>query len=928
MAGGEFLAGAIVAKLVLDKSGWDASIKKIQSDGQKMAGMSASTATAFRQMGSVAMVAGGAILGALGSCVNEAMKFGKVTAQLDAVLRSTAGAAGVTREQALGLAEEMQKLTRYSHEEVIGGENLLLTFTAIGKDIFPQATQTMLDMSTALGQDLKNSAIQLGKALQDPAQGVTALRRVGVNFTKDQQKLIKVLVDTGNSAKAQQIILRELATEFGGSAKAAAQGFGGQMAQLKNELSDVQREIGTALLPILKSMATAIKEQVVKVKEWIEAHPKLADALIKGAAAVGVLLGVLGPLLFMLPNIVAGFGILKTAALGLSGPFAIVVTAALAVGAALNSLINKYKATQDAEMAAIVKTSQPMATALKLRDTAIKANIITHEQWRKLFNDSGRDYSKMLATIASDPAYAKLNAELQKLQKEQQGVAGEADKTGKSLSEQGVAAGESTDDIYGLAKELQGAAKAEKDYNDWVKTTIPNMTELSSWLGRVESDYSKGKLTGDQYRLAVTELGDKFDKLGVNINKVLPPARDMSAVWDDIKPKIGELPRILEDTAYGFRDQSAMLRNWSSELNVSTNVVASMIYEMQRLQFQLSMIALNFAGGGIGGIGALPSMMGRMGVQWTADAKTTSQSMSDIFAGGFNDIAQKFGDTLSSFIEEGFNFKKLWSDLWSGIKDVFFNILGEMATKFIKDFLGSLISNAGEAAGKAASNIASTASSAVSGISSILSGGLAPAIGSFVGTFLGSIIGGGPSGHQQQQQINDTKDSRNFLADIKNWLFSAGSGFGGAIWDFAQKFTNEKIDELKGFVARLGDEQLGPKIDQSNNYLYAIERWAAAISKGIDAIASSAGAQEGAIIKRPSFLKVHANEAIVPFSKMPQLAAQVQGAQRIEINNAVNLNGQIISDRDYMRTRLLDELISALDSGTARNRLQRALGVG
>ena len=64
----------------------------------------------------------------------------------------------------------------------------MLTFTGVGKDVFPQAIQTVLDMSQALGQDLKSSTVQLGKALNSPIDGITALSRVGVSFTDAQKK--------------------------------------------------------------------------------------------------------------------------------------------------------------------------------------------------------------------------------------------------------------------------------------------------------------------------------------------------------------------------------------------------------------------------------------------------------------------------------------------------------------------------------------------------------------------------------------------------------------------------------------------------------------------------------------------------------------------------------------------------------------------
>lgn len=175
--------------------------------------------------------------------------------QLNTVLKSTSGVAGVTSQAAQDLANSLQRVTKFSDEEVLSAENLLLTFTKISKDIFPDATKIVLDMSTALGQDLKSSAIQVGKALQDPERGVTALRRVGVNFNSAQTEVIKKLVATGQAAKAQALIMKELRVEFGGSAEAAGTTFAGKMTILKNKFDEVKETIGlflvNALVPLL-----------------------------------------------------------------------------------------------------------------------------------------------------------------------------------------------------------------------------------------------------------------------------------------------------------------------------------------------------------------------------------------------------------------------------------------------------------------------------------------------------------------------------------------------------------------------------------------------------------------------------------------------------------------------------------------------------
>jgi phage-related minor tail protein len=91
-----------------------------------------------------------------------------------------------------------------------------------GNDIFDQATGIITDMSVALGQDTSSSAIQLGKALNDPIKGVTALQRVGVSFTASQKEQITTLVESGKTLDAQKLILAELGKEFGGAAEAAA----------------------------------------------------------------------------------------------------------------------------------------------------------------------------------------------------------------------------------------------------------------------------------------------------------------------------------------------------------------------------------------------------------------------------------------------------------------------------------------------------------------------------------------------------------------------------------------------------------------------------------------------------------------------------------------------------------------------------------
>ena len=211
----------------------------------------------------------------------------RVEAQLAATLESTGHAAGMSAEELKKLAGDLQTMTTYGDEAIIASESLLLTFTQIGRNTFPRAQTAILDMATAMGTDLKAATIQVGKALNDPIKGVSALAEAGIQFSDAQKEMIATMVETGNTAGAQALILKELETQFGGSAAAAADTFGGRMTQLQNIIGDVGEEIGNQLLPAMKTIAEeagpAILDAVRELNPEIE---NFGDWMVAAADAV------------------------------------------------------------------------------------------------------------------------------------------------------------------------------------------------------------------------------------------------------------------------------------------------------------------------------------------------------------------------------------------------------------------------------------------------------------------------------------------------------------------------------------------------------------------------------------------------------------------------------------------------------------------
>ena len=237
-------------------------------------------------------VVGTKLIGFMKSATAEARESQKVNAQTAAVLKSTGGAAGLTAKQFGDLATSISNKTGIDDEQIQSSENMLATFTNVrnevgkGNDIFSQATQTITDMSVALGQDSKNSAIQLGKALNDPIKGITALSRVGVTFTKQQKDQIKTLVESGNTLGAQKVILGELTKEFGGSA--AAQATAGDKA--RTAWDNFKETIGTKVLPIIDQLETWISTKLIPAAQslidWLTNHTDQVKTFATGLAGV------------------------------------------------------------------------------------------------------------------------------------------------------------------------------------------------------------------------------------------------------------------------------------------------------------------------------------------------------------------------------------------------------------------------------------------------------------------------------------------------------------------------------------------------------------------------------------------------------------------------------------------------------------------
>jgi hypothetical protein len=214
---------------------------------------------AFLAAGAFSAAAAGGIVLLRGSFA-EARESQKVAALTASTIKATGGAANESAKDIDRLSNAIGKKAAIDDETVASGLNMLLTFKNVrnevgkGNKIFDKAGQTVTDMAAAMAAssggevDLKSASIQVGKALNDPVKGITALSRVGVTFTQQQKDQINAMVAAGDTMGAQKIILRELSSEFGGAAKSQAT----DADRVAFAWGNAEEKLGTALLPVMK----------------------------------------------------------------------------------------------------------------------------------------------------------------------------------------------------------------------------------------------------------------------------------------------------------------------------------------------------------------------------------------------------------------------------------------------------------------------------------------------------------------------------------------------------------------------------------------------------------------------------------------------------------------------------------------------------
>lgn len=207
-------------------------------------------------------------------------EFESQLAQTNAVLRATGGTANQTAESIENLSRNIGRYTLASTQEVRKAATQMLTFRKVSEDAFGRAMHLAQDLAAVGFGSLEGAARQLARALEDPSVGLTALRRAGVSFTMQQRDMIVEMFKAGEVAKAQGIILDEVAKQVGGAGIAAAVGMKAAFDTLGEEFKLLFESIGTGeLYRSLGSIVNTISSSIRTLQENMDVLIGSAKAL-------------------------------------------------------------------------------------------------------------------------------------------------------------------------------------------------------------------------------------------------------------------------------------------------------------------------------------------------------------------------------------------------------------------------------------------------------------------------------------------------------------------------------------------------------------------------------------------------------------------------------------------------------------------------
>ena len=342
--------GKYYVQIVPSAQGIGKGIETAISPGASQAGISAGKKIAAN-MGSTLTSIGGGMMkaGAIATAVSVPIIAGIKKAlssyevqtaaetKLTEIYKTRMGVGKKAAKQTIELASALQKEGVIGDEVTLSGAQQLATFAKM-----PGTVNTLLPAMgnllaqqkgyNATAEDATGIANLMGKVMNGQ---VGALKRVGISFDENQEKMLK----SGTEEEKAAVLAQVITDNVGNMNKTMAETDLGKIQQMKNTMSDLAESVGGALAPALSQVAEFISANIVPVIEkfvgFLQANPIIANIVL----AITGLLAVGGPLLVILGTIVSAVGAIIPVVAGITAPM---LAVAAAIGVVVAALITAW----------------------------------------------------------------------------------------------------------------------------------------------------------------------------------------------------------------------------------------------------------------------------------------------------------------------------------------------------------------------------------------------------------------------------------------------------------------------------------------------------------------------------------------------------------------------------------------------------------
>jgi hypothetical protein len=241
--------------------------------------------TNLAKLGAVAAVGIGA---AVKSGIDELVTLENANSATAGALKASGLAASVTALQVRELAESLEAANDayVDDKDIQAASNTLIRFGNISADQLGQATQIAIDLGVQMG-DTAGAATALARSLADPTKATRVLRQAGISLTKEEQKKIKALWESGKTAEAQGIILDKLSKKTENAARSAGGPYADSLNKLRDVTEDAKKALAEGFLPVITKVADLLSKELAKpgtmanIREFGQTLAKGLDSLVE-----------------------------------------------------------------------------------------------------------------------------------------------------------------------------------------------------------------------------------------------------------------------------------------------------------------------------------------------------------------------------------------------------------------------------------------------------------------------------------------------------------------------------------------------------------------------------------------------------------------------------------------------------------------------